>query len=70
MPAEFVVQNNKFANPPTLLLTLHSMVQDAVATDSIQPWFRSYLARLWPRLEAWYNWFDQTQFGKVPGTYR
>ena len=27
VPAEFVVQSNKNANPPTLLLTLHSMVQ-------------------------------------------
>ena len=27
VPAEFVVQSNKNANPPTLLLTLHSMVK-------------------------------------------
>ena len=27
VPSEFVVQSNKNANPPTLLLTLHSMVR-------------------------------------------
>jgi len=29
-----------------------------------------YLRRLWPRLQAWYEWFNSTQAGEMPGTYR
>jgi mannosyl-oligosaccharide glucosidase len=29
-----------------------------------------FLARAWPRLEAWYGWFNRTQAGSAPGTYR
>ena len=42
VPAEFVVQKNTNANPPTLLLTLHSMVQDFKQTDELK-WFEEYL---------------------------
>ena len=62
VPDEFVVQKNTNANPPTLLLTLHSMVHDLKQKDD-QKWFEEYLKRIWPRLEVWYNWFNQTQNG-------
>ena len=62
VPDEFVVQKNTNANPPTLLLTLHSMVHDFKQKDD-QKWFEEYLKRIWPRLEVWYNWFNQTQNG-------
>ena len=62
VPDEFVVQKNTNANPPTLLLTLHSMVHDFKQKDD-QKWFVEYLRRIWPRLEVWYNWFNQTQNG-------
>lgn len=68
VPDEFVVQHNKNANPPTLLLTLHSMMRNA--ENRVSPWFKEYLARMWPRLEIWYNWFSETQQGSVPGTFR
>lgn len=67
VPDEFVVQHNKNANPPTLLLTLHSLVRDMPNPPA---WFRDYLLRMWPRLEKWYEWFNTTQMGKVPGTFR
>ena len=72
MPAEFVVQNNENANPPTLLLTLHSMLKDMTLNGNSQvpEWFRNFLQRLWPRLVAWYNWFDNSQYGEIPGTFR
>ena len=68
VPDEFVVQHNKNANPPTLLLTLHSLVRDV--GDAAPTSFREYLMRMWPRLEKWYDWFNTTQMGKVPGTFR
>lgn len=68
VPDEFVVQKGKNANPPTLLLTLHSMMsgfkQDLSDNDY------EYLSHLWPRLRAWYNWFNSTQTGDLPSTYR
>ena len=72
VPAEFVVQNNKNANPPTLLLTLHSMLKDMSLRENgqVPDWFKSYLHRFWPRLVTWYNWFDSSQGGEVPGTFR
>ena len=69
VPAEFVVQRNSNANPPTLLLTLSSMVEDE-RTRLSSPWFADFLERAWPRLEAWYAWFDDTQKGEAPGTFR
>ena len=72
VPAEFIVQNNKNANPPTLLLTLHSMLKDMSLRENgqVPDWFKSYLHRFWPRLVTWYNWFDSSQGGEVPGTFR
>ena len=31
---------------------------------------RAWLRRAWPRLEAWYAWFDRTQAGRLPGSFR
>lgn len=70
VPAEFVVQKNTNANPPTLLLTLHSMVTDFKNEKKIPFWFEDYLTRIWPRLEVWYNWFNETQAGPVDATFR
>jgi len=68
VPDEFVVQHNRNANPPTLLLTLHRLVQDI--GDNIDDWWREYLRRMWPRLVTWYGWFNTTQIGDTRGTYR
>ena len=68
VPDEFVVQKSKNANPPTLILTLHSMMtnfKEQISDNDFE-----YLSHLWPRLRTWYNWFNTTQFGNTPGTYR
>ncbi len=31
---------------------------------------RSFLERAWPRLEAWYRFYNTTQQGPVPHSYR
>ncbi|KAL6757456.1 glycoside hydrolase [Haematococcus lacustris] len=31
---------------------------------------RSFLHRAWPRLEAWFNWYNTTQAGPLPHSYR
>jgi hypothetical protein len=67
-----VVQDNSNANPPTLLLTLHSMLADLRLNNDgrVPTWFAEHVARLWPRLQVWYDWFYNTQQGSLPGTYR
>ncbi len=30
----------------------------------------AFLRRAWPRLEAWYGWFNSTQAGPLPTSYR
>jgi len=68
VPDEFVVQQNRNANPPTLLLTLHRLVQEL--QEDMSEWWRAYLKRMWPRLVTWYGWFNTTQVGDLRGTYR
>jgi len=68
VPDEFVVQHNRNANPPTLLLTLHSIVRDI--SGEMTDWWRDYLKRMWPRLSTWYTWFNTTQLGDTRGAYR
>ena len=68
VPDEFVVQRSNNANPPTLLLTLHSIMDKLKDERTDQDY--EYLKRLWPRLRAWYSWFNTTQTGPIPGTFR
>jgi len=68
VPDEFVVQHNRNANPPTLLLTLHRIVGEV--SDQMTDWWRDYLRRMWPRLATWYSWFNTTQLGDTRGAYR
>ncbi|KAI8471096.1 MAG: glycoside hydrolase [Monoraphidium minutum] len=71
VPAEFVVQHPTHANPPSLLLPLVEMARAAGGGgggggDGAA---RAWLERAWPRLEAWYAWYNRTQAGQLPGSY-
>lgn len=68
VPAEFVVQHNENANPPTLFLPLQFLVKQL--STSSDPSHKLYLQRLYPRLKTWYQWFNSTQAGPQVGTYR
>lgn len=63
VPSDFVVQHNENANPPTLILPIKSMVDKGVLDEG-------YLRKIFPRLKAWFNWFNTTQLGSLPSTYR
>ncbi|CAH2299080.1 mannosyl-oligosaccharide glucosidase [Pelobates cultripes] len=66
VPNEFVVQRDENANPPTLFLALHQLLaKEDVTSEDLQ-----YLRRAYPRLKTWYNWFNVTQAGRLPNTYR
>ena len=68
VPEEFIVQHNQNANPPTLFLPLQSMVQSLAISGN--PSDLDYLRRVFPRLKVWYSWFNTSQTGPLPGTYR
>lgn len=70
VPSEFIRQNNLIANPPTLMLALHS-IQTELETKNkkLSGSHRIYFQSLFPRLHAWFNWFNSTQKGSTPGTF-
>ncbi|NWR82063.1 MOGS glucosidase, partial [Centropus unirufus] len=61
VPPEFLLQDGETANPPTLLLALERLLPAAPT---------AFLRRLFPRLRAWYEWFQRTQAGPVPHSFR
>ncbi|KAI1278068.1 Mannosyl-oligosaccharide glucosidase [Halotydeus destructor] len=63
VPQEFVVQKNMNANPPTLFVTLELQLKLGL-------WSKDELVLVFPRLQAWYSWFNNSQTGPLPGTYR
>ncbi|XP_067934654.1 mannosyl-oligosaccharide glucosidase-like [Watersipora subatra] len=68
VPEQFVVQRNENANPPTFFLPLETMVESLIEENSTNS--REYLSSLFPRLKAWYKWFNTTQAGEIPSSYR
>lgn len=66
VPAEFVVQWDENANPPTLFLTLRQLLAGGqVSSEGLQ-----FLHRFFPRLQTWYDWYNGTQSGLLSYTYR
>lgn len=71
VPDEFVVQRNTNANPPTFFLTLQSIISDMKSQrKGITEMERETLARMFPKLKVWFDWFNCTQSGPIAGSYR
>nr|CAH7721176.1 unnamed protein product [Callosobruchus chinensis] len=68
VPSEFTIQWNTYANPPTFFLTLESILRRYGDKLNEDQW--ATLERMYPRLQAWFSWFNTTQRGEVPGSYR
>ncbi|XP_053336327.1 mannosyl-oligosaccharide glucosidase-like [Clarias gariepinus] len=72
VPAEFVVQRTENANPPTFFLVLEEFMEQLEARPGA-PHFQgtlNFLRRLYPRLQAWFGWYNTTQVGPLPNSYR
>lgn len=67
MPGEFIGQDPKAANPPTFFLILADMAeqQSIAAKEDLD-----FLKTAWPRLHQWFQWYNTTQQGPLPGSYR
>lgn len=68
VPAQFVIQRNENANPPTFFLPLQRIIHGMVGSK--KPEEHRYLEALYPRLKAWYAWYNMSQVGSVASTYR
>lgn len=63
VPEEFVTQHNSNANPPTFFLTLRKLLTQHKEQLSQQGRFAT-LERIYPRLQAWFAWYNTTQRGE------
>ncbi|KAF0692936.1 Aste57867_16047 [Aphanomyces stellatus] len=61
VPAEFVTQYTTHANPPTLLLALEKLVP-VVDPSILHAW--------WPKLKLHFQWYQTTQEGPEPNSFR
>ncbi|KAG8041178.1 hypothetical protein G9C98_002166 [Cotesia typhae] len=68
VPEEFVTQISTNANPPTFFLTLQYILNSR-ESELLDRHYK-LLDKLYPRLHAWFEWFNTTQVGDMPGTYR
>lgn len=68
VPQEFVVQRNENANPPTFFLPLQRIIQQISSSNDAKD--QKFMKFVYPRLKVWYNWYNSTQTGKRPLTYR
>lgn len=64
VPNEFVVQNVNVANPPTFFLLIDSILDHQTEDD------KEYFNRMYDKLTVWYDWFNKSQIGYKPGSYR
>lgn len=69
VPEEFVTQVNTNANPPVFFLTLRYIINNFGEQLRAERKL-SEIDRLFPRLQAWYDWFNTTQNGPLPSAYR
>lgn len=69
VPEEFVTQRNTNGNPPTFFLTL-KLLLNKHSRELMTKGRLSTLERLYPRLVAWFSWYNVTQKGDLSGTYR
>ncbi|XP_064191214.1 mannosyl-oligosaccharide glucosidase isoform X1 [Anguilla rostrata] len=70
VPAEFVVQRNENANPPTLFLALQELLEQLERSPEASTATVPFLRRLFPRLQTWFEWYNTTQTGPLPNSYR
>lgn len=69
VPEEFITQINTNANPPTFFLTLNYIIShlgDRLVNENRL----GVLERMYGRLVKWFDWYNTTQIGELPGAYR
>ena len=72
VPDEFVVQHNENANPPTFFLTIDTLLRQEKLEHGghVTPETVRFLKTIFYRLDTWFQWYNRTQLGSIPGAYR
>ena len=66
-----MAQSPTAANPPTLFLALSEMTKSIGTNASLsENEDIEFLSAAWPRLHVWFQWYNQSQQGPVPGSYQ
>ena len=70
VPKEFVVQSNDNANPPSFFVTIETLL-DKMPEMGVGDYAitKNFITSAYPRLVAWFKWFNTTQNGNIPGSY-
>ena len=58
-----ITQHESDANPPSFLLTIDSLL-------SRKQIYKNDLDTLYPRLKAWFKWYNTSQIGEIRSTFR
>lgn len=73
VPAEFQTQYDIYANPPTLFLPIHSLYQKFRSSPSYShnlEKLKTFLQGIFPKIETNFKWFQRTQHGVYPNSFR
>ena len=70
VPREFQTQFPIYANPPTLFLVVNKIYQKTLHDPESAAKYSSFLKQILPALEKHFQWFQTTQNGIVPNSYR
>ncbi|CAF4442734.1 unnamed protein product [Didymodactylos carnosus] len=68
VPKEFIIQYSTNANPPTFFLTIDYLLKTNF--NFINNYDTNKFRIFIQRLEKWYKWYNRTQIGQLPFTYR
>ena len=71
VPDEFVVQHSENANPPTLFLAIQAILKyEHKEHGNVSKETEVFLRKSFGRLQAWFKWYNTTQVGQAPSSYR
>lgn len=80
VPEAFIAQNPLVMNPPTLLLAIHKIIRKLQNTISLEideeghsrPFSRAqtFATSIFPSLQRWIHYIEQTQQSALPGAFR
>jgi len=70
VPVEFQIQHSTYANPPTLLLVIEKLNKQLLEYQNEEEKIKTFLSQIFQSIEKQYKWFQSTQKGIIPNSFR